>query len=51
MKTTLSPRCRKARSFYFAQLVADYFHAFAKYPAWHELRVLFLYATRKAGSY
>jgi len=36
------------RSFYFAQSVADYFKAFGSYPKYDEMRVFFLYATRKA---
>lgn len=41
----------RARSFYFAQLVADYFAAFGFYPSFNECRTLFLYSTRKARFY
>ena len=40
-----------ARKFYFAQFVADYFKAFGLYPTLAEMRVFFIYATRKAFAY
>ncbi len=38
----------RTRSYYLAESVADYFKAFGSYPKYDEMRVFFLYATRKA---
>ena len=51
MKTKLTRHQIRARSFHFAQAVADYFMAYGVYPALHEMRVMFLYSTRKAVFY
>lgn len=47
----LSKKQVSARSYYFGELVADYFKAFGFYPKFHELRVLFVHAKRKACFY
>ncbi len=38
----------RTRSYHLAESVADYFKAFGSYPKYDEIRVFFLYATRKA---
>jgi len=37
------------RSFYFGQFVSDYFFAYGFYPTMREMRVGYIYATRKTG--
>lgn len=44
----MNTRYTRTRSYYFAQLVADYFTAWGRYPQWHEFRPLFICASRKA---
>ena len=41
----------RARSYYLAELVADYFAAYRLAPTFGEIRVFFTYATRKAHRY
>ena len=37
------------RSFYFGQLVSDYFFAYGFYPTMREMRIGYIYSNRKAG--
>lgn len=48
METALTTKQIHAQSYYFQESVAYYYFAFGFYPKMDEMRVLFIYATRRA---
>ncbi len=51
MKTSLTRSQIQARRYFFSEYVALYFSRFGFYPAWHEFKAFFTYASRKAVRY